>query len=72
MLASVSQTRSPAEIAPDSRSAELRAQIEASKQQQNELERQADELRRQADELGRRAGQCAPSAGRSSVISRGG
>ena len=46
-------------MARDSRSAELRAQIEASKQQQNELERQADELRRQADELGRRAGLCA-------------
>ena len=46
------------EMAPDSRSAELRAQIEASKQQQTELERQADELRRQADELGRRAGLC--------------
>ena len=40
-------------MAPDSsRSAELRAQIEASKRQQSELERRADELRRQAEQCG--------------------
>ena len=39
-------------MAPDSRSSKLRGQIEASKQQQNELERQADELRRRADLCG--------------------
>ena len=41
------------EMAPDSRSAALRAEIKASKQQQNELEHQADE-RRAMEEAKRR------------------
>ena len=46
-------TRQLAEtMAPDSRSAELRVRIEASKQLQDEWNRQADELRRQADRCG--------------------